>query len=592
VTEKSKKRIQILSDEVINHIAAGEIVERPSSVVKELVENSLDADSTRIDINIMDGGKKYICVTDNGIGLTKDQALLAFERNATSKISNIDDLNDINTMGFRGEALPSITSVGKVVMKTKSLDFIHGTRIEFDYGKLVSVNEIGCPDGTSIEVFNLFKKVPARLHTLKDESTEFKHIQRCISERLLAFNNVHFILRHNEKLQIDSPAFVNLIDKLNHFLGDKVILNGSYIKFFDEKSDIKIKGFIASPFQMRKSKANQYLFVNKRPVQSKLLNSAIYNAFQPYLQESNAHPVFLIYIECPPFFVDVNVHPAKIEVRFKNSNQIYKILHETIANHLNTANFKPSFRADNFKYDYHTPKDTFNKSKPFKYFDKSRFDNKPTVFDSSKPIESFRREDRQYNFHGEIKLLPLSQFQNTYIIAKGKGKIVLIDQHTAHERILYEKALFELTNKQIPTQMFLFPIQIELTSDDSELIMSNPDLIKASGFEIEHSNDNNWLLKGIPIIVKDENSEKAFINLLDDIRSSGKDLDREKLLDKIAKTLACHGAVRSGEELNFEKMQDILELLEKTKTPSICPHGRPTKVELDLIEIEKIFKRR
>jgi len=586
------KTIKILPDELINRIAAGEIVERPASVVKEVLENSIDADASRIEISLVNGGKSYISVTDDGIGMSKDQALLAFERNATSKISSLEDLNNITTMGFRGEALPSIASVSRVIMKTRSRGKDAGVRIEIDNGKIISVQTIGCPYGTNVEVHDLFKKVPARLNTLKNTSTEFKHIQRCIGERLLANPELHITLSHNNKNILDSPAFGNFKDKLQHFLGDKTISEGIFFQRFDEETDIKIKGFLGSPFYLRKTKSNQFFFVNKRAVNSKLLSSAVYNAYQPFIPDNKEHPVFVIFIESPPYFVDVNVHPTKYEVRFKNSNQIYRLLVETVGYHLNTADFKPTFYRDNLKYE-HKMKEWSRRDERYKP-QANHFARYPDYSTNSELIRQEKGETEipQINLQDNGALVPLSQFQNTYIIAKGNNKVILIDQHTAHERILYERFSKELREEKVPSQKFLFPPSADLSPEDTEILMNNIDIINASGFEVEHKSGSRWLIKAAPVLLHEEELEKSFLNLLDDIKLEGFNIDRERLIDKMAKTLACHSAVRSGEELTREKMKELLHLLNQTDTPSVCPHGRPTMVELSLDEIKKIFKRK
>ncbi|MBU1626362.1 hypothetical protein KKB18_03255, partial [bacterium] len=385
----------------------------------------------------------------------------------------------------------------------------------------------------------------------------------------------------------------NIKDKLEHYLGDKIISEGIFFQRNDEATDINIIGFLGSPFFPRKTKSYQFLFVNKRAIYSKLLISAVYNAYQPYIPDFKEHPIYAISLECPPYLVDVNVHPAKIEVRFKNSNLIYKNLLETISYHLNTADFKPAFYRENLQYDQkHRKWDDYKNSEftgkyktPFPEYRSAQtnqqLDNKESSWKSTK-----------LDFHDNGKLIPLSQLNNTYIIAKGFNQIILIDQHTAHERILYEKFISELKEERIPSQRFLFPLQLEVTPEDIDIITDNGNLITASGFDIEQKGGNNLIIQAAPVLIHEGEVEKSFLNLVDDIRNEGCDIDRERLIDRMAKTLACHSAVRSGEELTNEKMQELVHLLNQTNTPSVCPHGRPTMVELDVNEIEKIFKRK
>ena len=593
MTKLKSSRIKILSDDVINRIAAGEIVERPSSIVKELVENSIDANSTRIDVSVVNGGNSFISVVDDGIGLSKNQALLAFERNATSKISSFEDISNIDTMGFRGEALPSIASVAKVIMKSRTKDNNSGVKIEIDNGKVLSVKDIGCSIGTTIEVIELFKKVPARKNTLKNASTEFHHVQRTVGERLLSFHDLHFTLTHHNKKVIDSPGFGNIKDKLQHYIGEKIISEGIFFNRFDEQTGIRINGFLASPFFVRKTKSYQYMFVNKRAIVSNVLISAIYNAYRPYLTDTKDHPIFAIFLESPPFFIDVNVHPSKYEVRFKNSNQVYKSLLETISYQLNTADFKPAFYRDNLNYD----KEKMGRKsvKPYNFQGEVQRKFPDYKVDNSYPDKIFKKDtlySSNVDLHDNGYLTPLSQFNNTYIIAKGKDKIILIDQHTAHERILYEKFFSELMEERIPSQKFLFPHQVEVTQEDMDIIMNNWNMIIKSGFDIIQKDKNYFLINSAPALLLEGEIEKSFLSLVDDIKSEGYNIDRERLVDRMAKTLACHSAVRSGEELTMNKMQDLIRLLAKTNTPAVCPHGRPTMVELSVEEIEKIFKRR
>jgi len=593
VVQPKKNRIKLLPDHVINQIAAGEIVERPASIVKELLENSIDAGSSQIEITAINGGKQYISVVDDGYGLSKDQAMLAFERNATSKISTIEDLIKIETLGFRGEALPSIASVSRVVMKTRLKEKDVGVRLEFDNGRLKSVQEVGCPIGTSVEVFDLFKQVPARSSMLKNEATEFQQIQRIVGERVIAFHDLHFVLLHNNKTIVDTPGFGNFKDKLEQYLGDKIISNGIFFHREDDKTGIKLHGFLSSPFTLRKTKTYQFLYVNNRAVSSKMMLAALYNAYQPFIPEKNQHPIFVVFIESPPYFIDVNVHPTKFDVRFKNSNQVYKFILETISYQLNTSDFKPSFYKDNLRYE---PKESYWSGAKPSNASTAGFKRFPGYQNDDVPLKRNFAENSKFEiidtFNEADGIIPLSQFQNTYIIAKGKNRIILIDQHTAHERILYEKFLSELKEERISSQRYLLPIFIEVTPEDNELIINNKDIIRNSGFDVKKKSTNCWSINEAPVLLHESEIEQSFLNLVDDIRKSGRDMDKECLIDRMAKTLACHSAVRSGEELTIEKMYDLLNQLDKTKVPSVCPHGRPTLVELNLDEIEKIFKRK
>jgi DNA mismatch repair protein MutL len=559
-------RIRVLDESVASKIAAGEVVERPASVVKELVENSLDAEARRIVVEIRDGGRSYIRVTDDGVGMSREDARLAFERHATSKISSFSDLYAVRTLGFRGEALPSIASVARVTMETRERGSLEGTRIVVEGGEVLSLEASGCAFGTSVVVERLFFNTPARRKFLKSASAEGSAAVATLTRYLLAFPEVHFELVKEGRRSIVAPKG-SLKERLALLYGRDVAKRLREVNL--EQGGFRLYGFVSSPELSRASRAEQYLFVNRRYVKSRLLSLALDEAYHTRLPK-HRYPLAFIFIELPPERVDVNVHPAKIEVKFKEEERLRSLLIEALNEALRLrSEVKPAPRQLSLEVERTPARGVVKEAKP--------------------AYEPMQEQRSRALFFRQLK--PLAQLHNTYILAESDSGLVLIDQHAAHERVLFEKFMSQLEQHKLEKQQLVSPALVELSPREAAVLEENLELITELGFEVEKFGERSYLVKAVPLFLGRAVKKEEIYEIVHSLIEAGSLKNSERRREEMIYRVACKNAVKAGDYLSMEEMHALLMQLGRTSRPETCPHGRPTVVTFDLEEIERRFRR-
>ncbi len=558
-------RIRVLDENVASRIAAGEVVERPASVVKELVENSLDANAARIVVEIRDGGKSYIRVRDDGTGMSREDARLAFERHATSKISSFSDLYAVRTLGFRGEALPSIASVARVTLETKEKHSAEGTRVVVEGGELLCTEPSGCAPGTSVVVEKLFFNTPARRKFLKSTSAEGSAVVGTLTRYLIAFPEVHFEFFKDGRRSIIAPK-AKLKERLAQLYGRSTAEQLREVEL--EHSGYRIHGFISPPGLSRASRAEQYLFVNRRYVRSSLLRHALAEAYHTLLPK-HRHPLAFIFIDLPPERVDVNVHPAKIEVKFREEERLRSLLVEALEEALaQRGKVMPASEQLRLEVERAPP----GAVREAKHEYKAKRGQQPGAL-------FFRR------------LRPLGQLHSTYILAESGSGLVLIDQHAAHERVLFERFKMQLKQKKLEKQRLVSPALVELTPREASVLEENLELISELGFEVEKFGERSYLVKAVPLFLGSSVGAEEVRDVVHSLIKVGGLKDRDRRREEMIYRVACRNAVKAGDFLSVEEMRSLLAHLSRTSRPETCPHGRPTMVTLELEEIERWFRR-
>jgi len=565
--------IRILSHDVASKIAAGEVVERPASVVKELVENSLDAGAAQIAIEVQGGGVRLIRVVDNGAGIPPEEVDLAFERFATSKVATADDLEGISSLGFRGEALPSIAAVSEVTMVTRSKQELSGIFVNIKDGAVLEKAKRGCPIGTTVTVRNLFRNVPARLKFLKSTATENGHIGNLVTQYSLAFPEVRFTLLIDGRTTFRSTGSGNLREVLGAVYGLDVGKAMLQIEAKENQDPLlpRVTGFTSPISLTRASRSYLSFFVNRRWVQNRMLTFALEEAYKGLLMVGR-HPIAVINISLPPQDIDVNVHPAKSEVRFRNERDVFTAIHKAVRDTLVIQASMPTLDTLSRQ-----PLQVSSAERPFATQSEETMTRAPLA--TPPPAEPV------------AKSLPIlrvvGQMSNTYIIAEGPDGMYLVDQHAAHERVLFEKICNERMRRAIEIQGLLQPVTVELSVRQQELMESQSEALSEYGFGIEHFGERTYLVRSVPALLKGQNVAQSLVEVLDFLAEGEKGDRREE----IAISLACHGAVRAGQALSHEEMRDLIRQLEQASQPRTCPHGRPTMIHLSSLQLEKGFGR-
>ncbi len=568
-------KIHVLPPEIAGKIAAGEVIERPVSVVKELVENSLDAGATEIRVDLVDGGKKLIRTSDNGQGMSQEDAALSFRRHSTSKISREEDLESIATLGFRGEALASISAVSRLTLRTNDGAGGRGTEIEREGEKHLAIRDIAFPRGTSLEVRDLFFNLPARRKFLRSDRAELGAIVKYATGAALAFPSVRFIVAHGPREVLDCPAVAGLRERIFQLFGKELL--DSLMPVDYAEGDGRVSGFASRPLRGRADRNRQYFYVNARPVKDRVLQAALNQAFADILEKGKSAEAFL-FVDVPPSEVDVNVHPAKAEVRFRDSQAVFRMILRSIE--------QAALRTSGIK---EVGGGAAERSR------ETRGDAPYPLMDGAGAIPGFvadrsagTRAARLPWDAGETpseKTGPvvLGQYLNMYIIAASGEGLLVIDQHNAHERVLYEKFIEIDKTRSWPRKMLLVPVILELSPSQELAFEENKALFEESGFLVENMGRRSFALKEFPEIFGDRDAPAAFLGLLEDVGAEKAEARREKLLA----TMACKSAVKAGEPLPAAKMDYLVEELFKTSRPSLCPHGRPIVVKLDRAAIDK-----
>lgn len=606
--------IHQLSDEVINKIAAGEVVERPASVVKELVENSLDAGSTQVDIIIEDGGKKSITIKDNGEGILPEDLKLAVSRHSTSKLSTEKDLFSLKTMGFRGEALASIASVSKFSIKSKKENH-PAQELVIDGGKLVSESETGHSVGTTVSVKYLFYQTPARLKFLKTKETELSHINDYITKVALSHPEIGFSLHHQNRKIIKVPQNQTLKERIKSLFG-KEIVDFSYEVNF-ESENIKVNGFCCHPQINRSHAKNLYHFVNHRPVKDRIIYHASIESYRDLLMKGR-YPFVILFIEINPEEVDVNVHPQKTEVRFSDGKLVHKAVYEAIRSKLIESPWQnAASQSDNnedlkenkgkylassnyFQKNYSNPSQNLSSTNDNNLFSQM----KRSWEDIEKPKSISENNESKEDFFQKISKNPqigvvpyhemevIGQLLGTYILCQSHQKLILIDQHAAHERVRFEKLLSQYENSKIETQPLLIPENFDLSFSETEILKKYLEEINQVGLEIDFFGGNTFVLKSLPMILEGRIRIKPFIqDLIGDILDKGSLTSLKDRIHHLLATMACHSAIRAHHLLTKDQIQGLMEELDRYQLTSFCPHGRPVYIEVSEYELEKWFKR-
>ena len=582
-----KFKIKILPNFLINKIAAGEVVERPVSVVKELIENSIDADSTKIDIHIRGGGKNEIIVADNGFGILNDDLLLSVRRHATSKILN-ENLNNISTLGFRGEALSSISSVSDFFLSTNSDNNSLGFEINLTAGELKNNKPKNKVKGTTIKVKNLFFNIPARLKFLKSDNYEALLIKRIVQKFSLSFLDIEFNLFVDDKTIFRSPAIneknwdEKLLIRSTKVFGEGCLDNSIIISEKNEK--FLIRGLLGIPTYNFSNSNNIFFFVNNRIVSDKSITSIIRVAYRDFLAHDR-FPQLVLFVECCSSEVDINVHPMKHEVRFRDLPSLKSLIINSIKKNLEKTNHLAS---------------SINSKKAINQFIFNE-EAQEKIFLKEKKIESSQFEskdsDQKKSFEADLNTqYPLgfakTQLHDTYIISENKKGIVITDQHAAHERIVYEKLKKDYYGNEIKRQILLIPAIIELENLVVKNIEKTIKIANGYGVKIEIFGNNSIIVREIPVILGNCNIKEFVLDLIDELVETSNIDSLEEKINKVCSSMACHGSIRAGRNMEVDEMNDLLRRMEDTPFSGQCNHGRPTYVELKLNDIEKLFGRK
>ena len=647
------KRINILDEHTSNKIAAGEVVERPASVVKELVENSIDAGAKNITIEIEEGGIELIRVIDDGVGIYADDISKAFLPHATSKIVSVDDIYNINTLGFRGEALPSIASVSKVNFRSKTADANFGKEISISAGEVLSINDIGMNTGSIMEVRNLFFNGPARKKFLKTTSREGSLVNDIVTRIALSYPDISFKLFNNHKKVLLTYGDNNLASTIRTIYGKTIYED--IIEFSNhEDSYIRIYGYVGRESIARGSRNNQSIYVNNRYIKNKTVVAAVENAFKSF-STVNKFPFFVLFIDIPADNIDVNIHPTKAEIKFKDERMIFKAVFDTVHSALKNDVFN-SFATDqeqlNVNVNIQSPlliEEQHISDEKREQIDlletKSSLLKEPSINDiySSVTMNDIKKEENIYNelkaatvakntIKNDVPIEPtvnyeetsysqsytenyyeeqyetkekvdekvpvakfadlrvIGQFNKTYILAEYLDCLYIIDQHAAHEKILFEKYRNDIEKKNTIIQPLLIPMVLELSIDDYECYTENKNLFEESGFIIDEFGDNTISLKEVPYFLGKLDSKKLFLDMIDNLKNMGSGKTVEVKINKIA-SMACRAAVKANDYLTEIEMKELIEQLRYIEDPFHCPHGRPIIIKMTNYELDKKFKR-
>ncbi|MEI6628141.1 MAG: DNA mismatch repair endonuclease MutL [Alphaproteobacteria bacterium] len=595
--QKQPQKINRLNPHLINQIAAGEVIERPAAILKELVENAIDAGALKIDIEVEDGGKAFIAVHDNGTGIEHSQIPLAFERHATSKLAD-EDLFAINTFGFRGEALPSIASISRVQLITRTYLCEHAWKINVEGGEFSAILPHQANTGTTIEIRDIFYATPARLKFLKNSLTELNHCKEILSRLAMANQNVHFTFKSDGKLVYDWKAGL-LTDRMAQVMGSSFVENT--VPVLLERNGYRVEGLVSLPTYSRSQANDQYIYVNNRWVKDRNVAGILRVAYQDVLMNGR-HPMATLFLTLDKREVDVNVHPAKTEVRFRDSQFIRSFLIQAVKQSLQGAqhasspemslaivnSFKTSSRpaqhssAASSSY-YHKPilKDTYPSARP----------TPVAAFVEPAYVASLNLSDQKMEASYPMGLAKAQIFE-TFIIAQTSDALLLVDQHAAHERIVYEELKTQYQEKgKLPSQSLMHPEFIELNEIDCEIFKNNQEIFKDIGFIIEVYSTKTLVIHSTPLTCHNLNLKSFIQDVLEDLKSLGESLSATEIIWEKLASKACNNSIRAGRTLSTAEMNALLRQMELTPKSAQCNHGRPTFVKLDKKSLEKLFER-
>ncbi len=580
-----------------NQIAAGEVVERPASVVKELVENSIDAGSRRIIVTLEFGGKRLIRVEDDGIGMSSEDALLAIERHATSKVGRLEDLNAIATLGFRGEALPSVASVSHLLLRTRSSGTSHGVEVRVDGGGEPVITETGIREGTAVEVRDLFFNVPARRKFLKSDGAETSHISRAMTQMALGYCGVGFTLISGRRTLIDCPPVASFPERFYQVYGERTDL----VSVEKQAAGIRLFGFVAALAEQGPTRGAQHVFVNGRMVKDKTIAHAVIEAYSQASIKPRS-PEIHLFLEIPHDRVDVNVHPTKAEVRFLEQSLVHELVRRGMADALGQEAVPaiipnlPSGISGREPQPRSIPGVVSGMAAASRWGPVTDVFRQPEKVGTVPSFEgSLLHSELGTTDRGDVgaisSLIPLGQFRDTFIVAVDNDGVVIIDQHVAHERILFEQVMDRLTAGALESQRLLEPLVVELPPASHDALAEHTESLTRLGFEVDSFGGDSVRIAAAPNLLVASSCERAVRALADDLEGLDKGSDVDEALRQIAATTACHAAVKANDRLTVEKMTYLLQELKRTAYSTVCPHGRPVLLRLSRHQLEKSFDR-
>lgn len=608
--------IVLLDELTINHIAAGEVIERPANVVKELVENSIDAGATSIKIEIKNGGITYIRITDNGKGIPQDDLKIAFERHATSKIRSSKDLDSIVTMGFRGEALASIASIAEVELVSCTAQSNIGNRIVVKAGDILECEEYGCPKGTSITVKDLFFNTPVRYKFLKKDFTEAGYIEDIVTKLALIHPEISFKLVSKDKTIVSTNGNGDMREAIFSIFGKEISENVIPIDYTYE--NIKLTGYIGKPQIARSNRSNQIMYINNRNIKDKTVSAAIDEGYRTIIPNGK-FAFTVINLQMPPQLVDVNVHPAKLEIRFQKEQDVFKaVLHsvkhallsndlsrnveQQIENNEQKEQEEYTYKQENNVTVHKLSEENENKLYNFNYNnDFVRTQNIPSVEQTT--TNEFVEQKREVVANTNISMFDKENVEqakkefkyigtafDTYNIIEYLGEMYIIDQHAAHERVLYEQVKKSYYSDKKLSQMLLIPEVITLTYKEAEMIKQDMTMFEQAGYVLEDFGDNSFKIVGVPYICMDINVKDLFLDILDEMQ--GNRTNKDEIEEKFLATIACKAAVKANMNLTDEEVKSLMEQVLELNNPFTCPHGRPTAIKMSKYELERKFGRK
>lgn len=608
-----KPKIHILPEHLCNKIAAGEVVERPSSVVKELVENSIDSGATGITVELESGGKRLIRVTDDGCGMSRQDAFLSFERHATSKIETDEDLFALTTLGFRGEALASIASVSRLKLSTCDNDDGSGHQIYAEGGKIKRADEAGLPQGTVIEVRNLFYNLPARKKFLRKEQTELGHAADIVTKQALAKPNISFVLKHNDRILLDLRREKGLSERVAALLG-RSLLKDMLTLDVDDSAGLKINGLISQPHLNRSASTHVYTFINGRYIRDRVVQHAVMEGYRHLLMKGR-YPVAVLFLEMDPANVDVNVHPTKHEVRFRDQSLVHDFIAETIKSALRPADWvAPGYqehRSDSDALDRQEV--TPQRPEAMNYPSYSAPVENSAMSQSEHPVAAWtfpvspptpQPEHVHEDVSGTQYVLPgsdgdgffsglqiLGQYHRSYILCQDGEDLVLVDQHAAHERVGFESLRLSYSEGNVPSQTLLFPEILDLDFNSATALNDNLSDLSALGFEVEPFGGKSFALKAVPQLLDGGSAAQLVVDVALDLERIGRTGQLRDSIDDVLILMACHSVVRANQTLSVAEIKSLFREMDKIDFKANCPHGRPVLQRLTLTEVEKLFRR-
>ncbi len=597
------QKIQILPEKLCNQIAAGEVIERPASVIKELVENSLDAGATTIRIEVEKGGKRLIRVTDNGSGMSRDDAFLCLERHATSKLRSENDLSCLRTLGFRGEALPSIAAISRMLLRTRQQEALEGCEIYLEGGTVRRAEAAGTPVGTTIEVRNLFYNTPARRKFLRRDETELGHIADTVTKLALARPEIQFQLAHDGRLLIDVNRHRTLPERVAQLLGPAFLKEMVPV---DSAADgRRLHGLISRPETSRSTAGSMFTFINGRYIRDRVVHHALREGYRNLIMKGR-HPVVVLFLEMEPEQVDVNVHPTKHEVRFREQAAVHDFIACAIRDTLRPSSWVrggPSLpgpasvapegeRAESRRSASSAPSASREPGfEPVAGVQEELTGYRPAESRPGSAMHPPRRpeQEEQAGFFGGTTII--GQYRDSYIICQGGDDLLLIDQHAAHERIVFEKLRTQYRASGVERQMLMFPLVLEFDFREGAVVAEHLELLERLGFEIEPFGGNTFAVKAVPHLFTEGETERLIRDVVGELATIGKTSQVEQALNRLLMLMACHRVVRANQVLSLAEIRALLAELDEVPFNAQCPHGRPVMQRLTLADVERMFKR-